>query len=142
MPEQHGWAGRGKVRLARLGNAFVLRIDALSTQGGRIRGPVRDFLRKEYAALRPRYADLFAVTIWIETPAPARRLDVDNVAKACLDSLTGALWRDDSQVVRLTVEKVAATAEAITVRVAPVTALPAERELAALLAAVDALPRR
>jgi len=37
--------------------------------------------------------------------ANARRRDVDNVAKACLDALNGVAWRDDSQVMRLVVER-------------------------------------
>ena len=122
------------MRLAHLDGAYVLRLEGLSTQGGRIQRPIRDFLRKEYGALRPRYADLFAVTIWIETPEPARRIDVDNVAKACLDALTGALWRDDSQVVRLAVEKVRSETEAVTMRVAPTQSPPDRRSLDAVLA--------
>ena len=35
----------------------------------------------------------------------AKRPDAENVAKAVLDAGTGALWRDDAQVSRLTVEK-------------------------------------
>jgi Holliday junction resolvase RusA-like endonuclease len=34
-----------------------------------------------------------------------RRRDVDNLAGAVMDALNGVLWRDDSQIVRLVVEK-------------------------------------
>jgi len=34
-----------------------------------------------------------------------RRRDVDNLAGAIMDALNGVLWRDDSQIVRLSVEK-------------------------------------
>lgn len=37
------------------------------------------------------------------------RPDADNYAKACLDSLNRVAWRDDSQVTRLTVEKMPRT---------------------------------
>ena len=42
----------------------------------------------------------------IRSSAPPRpRADVDNVAKAVLDSLTGCAWEDDAQVVHLSVSK-------------------------------------
>lgn len=37
-----------------------------------------------------------------------KRPDVDNLAKAVLDALTGVLWKDDGQVQRLAVTKVVA----------------------------------
>ncbi len=36
---------------------------------------------------------------------PDRRPDLDKLCRACLDSLTGIVWRDDSQVVRLEADK-------------------------------------
>jgi Holliday junction resolvase RusA-like endonuclease len=36
----------------------------------------------------------------------ARRFDIDNTAKILLDSLNGGVWKDDSQVVRLTITKI------------------------------------
>ncbi|MFZ0699792.1 MAG: RusA family crossover junction endodeoxyribonuclease [Thermoplasmata archaeon] len=36
---------------------------------------------------------------------PERRPDLDKLVRACLDSLTGIVWRDDAQVVRLEAEK-------------------------------------
>lgn len=36
---------------------------------------------------------------------PARRPDLDNIAKAICDALNGEAYKDDSQIVRLTVEK-------------------------------------
>lgn len=37
--------------------------------------------------------------------ADARKRDGDNVLKSVLDALNGVVWRDDSQAMRLTVEK-------------------------------------
>ena len=36
---------------------------------------------------------------------PAPRIDVDNLAKGVMDALNGCAWRDDRQVVELTVRK-------------------------------------
>lgn len=38
-------------------------------------------------------------------PIGARSLDVDKAARAALDAMTGAVYHDDAQVVRLVVEK-------------------------------------
>lgn len=44
--------------------------------------------------------------------------DVDNMAKACLDFITAAkLWKDDSQVVKLSVTKQYALADSIVIRI-------------------------
>jgi len=46
------------------------------------------------------------------------RCDVDNVAKAALDALTGVAWEDDTQVARLVVEKSYGDEGRTTVRIA------------------------
>ena len=132
----HGWRGRGKARVARFGGCLIVRTHVLSTRGSRVQEPIVTLLRKDYRRLRPAY-DPFAVRLWIEAPEP-HRFDVDNVAKACLDSLTGAVWHDDSQVLRLTVEKLQADIPAITICA---TSLPDEspsgdNELSRLLDAI------
>lgn len=118
MVDDHGWTGSGRFRVARLDGALIVRFGALSTQAGRMKRAIGDFFRKDYRRYRASH-DPFHVSIWIEQPEPGRRLDCDNVAKACLDALCGVLWIDDSQVVRLTVEKVHSDGESITLKAAP-----------------------
>lgn len=46
----------------------------------------------------------YRVTIWAHFP-DARRRDIDNIAKSCLDGMIGVLFGDDSQVDSLRVER-------------------------------------
>ena len=135
----HGWIGRGKVRAARLEGALLLRFHGLTTRGGKLQTPIAEFFRKDYRRLRPSF-EPYAVTIWIECGPTTPKLDVDNVAKVCLDALTGAVWADDRQVVRLEVTKAAGPRGAITLLIRPETRSETTR-LADLLARADALAK-
>ena len=53
---------------------------------------------------------------------PTTKPDVDNMAKGVKDALSGVIWRDDAQVVELTVRKVYAPAGYVEVEVAEVQA--------------------
>ena len=102
--------------------------------------PILRLLRKDYRSLRPSY-EPFAVSLWIEAPEPAR-FDLDNVAKACLDALNGAVWHDDKQVQRLAVEKLQAETAAVTIAVepyAPTSTAHGQADLADLLLRIDSL---
>lgn len=132
----HGWTGAGRFRVARLDGRLVLRFGGLSTQAGRMKRAIGDFFRKDYRRVRQSH-EAFAVTIWIEQPGYGRRLDCDNVAKACLDALTGSVWTDDSQIVRLFVEKVQSDTEAVTLLAEPANAPAPSATLANLLDDVE-----
>lgn len=112
--DDHGWRGQGKARVARLSGQLVVRYQGLSTRGGRLQAPIRDLFRKDYRRQRPSFAP-YAVRIWIEASEDRSRFDIDNVAKACLDALTGVVWHDDSQVRTLHLERISAHNNAITI---------------------------
>lgn len=134
----HGWRGGGRFRIARVDGWTMLRFAKLSTRRTAFTEAIGAFFRKERIAGRPSF-DPFEVLIRIETPTPRRRLDVDNVAKSCLDALTGRLWKDDSQVMRLVCEKQEAEAERIVVCARPIGGSPLSLETARLIAAADGL---
>ncbi len=119
---EHGWIGRGKARVARHDRRLYFEIDGVATRTGPARKAIAELCRKEYRGLGPTF-EPFSVSIWIEAPwddpARAKKIDADNVAKACLDALSGVVWRDDSQVQRLLVEKIAAEPPRILIEIAP-----------------------
>lgn len=108
-----GFRGNGQIRIARSGDRVVVRFLDLTTSAGVLKRRAGNYFRKHERSLRPRYG-LFAVRIWIERAGTRGGFDVDNVAKACLDALTGVIWHDDRQVAHLTVDKIAADTNAIT----------------------------
>ena len=137
--ENHGWRGSGRFRVARLDGRLVLSFGAISTKRTRPNAEIGAFFRKDYRALRPAYGG-FRVTIYVECENPHRRIDADNVAKACLDALTGIVWHDDSQVQHLAVDKVAADRDRVTVVIEPAGKACASAELRALTNALEGLP--
>lgn len=113
------WIGRGKVQAAATNGSLQLRVDALTSQTKRFKSLISAFFRTEFKRVRPKYGP-FEVVIEIERTADSPVHDVDNVAKAILDSLTGVVFHDDSQVERLHVEKVLGERARVKVRARPI----------------------
>ncbi|MEM1106612.1 MAG: RusA family crossover junction endodeoxyribonuclease [Pseudomonadota bacterium] len=112
------WTRHGKVaaRIAENG-ALEVTCTGLTTQTKYYKTLLREFFRKQFRPLRPGYGD-FCVDIIMEYTGDPPWMDLDNLAKALLDSLIGHAFEDDRQVARLLVERRAAEREGIWMRVA------------------------
>lgn len=85
-------------------NAYKATCRIAAAQSGQavvLDGPIA--LKAVFVLPRP------SAKIWKARPMPrerhAKKPDADNLAKSLLDALTGLLWRDDSQISSLTIEK-------------------------------------
>jgi Holliday junction resolvase RusA-like endonuclease len=77
-----------------------------------------DRLLRTDMKIRPRHGE-FEVEILIDLNRDYPAIDLDNVAKAVLDGIKGAVFFDDAQVMRLVVEKRWAESERVLVRAWP-----------------------
>lgn len=108
-----GWVSAGKVRarITETGDLEV-RCAGLTTQTKYYKTLLKEFFRKDFPRLRPGYGD-YSVHIVMEYMGDAPWMDLDNLAKALLDSLTGNVFADDHQVARLLVERRSAERDGI-----------------------------
>ncbi|MBI5940834.1 MAG: RusA family crossover junction endodeoxyribonuclease [Caulobacterales bacterium] len=109
------WTVHGKVRAREGGGTLELVVDGLTTQAKYYKPLIYEFFRKAWRGSRPVWGD-FAVEIIMEFQGDPPWLDLDNLAKAILDSIKGHAFHDDSQVARLLVERRPGERERITVR--------------------------
>ena len=111
------WTRFGKVS-ARIDSdgALEVRCTGLTTQTKYYKTLLREFFRKHFPRLRPGYGD-YGVHIIMEYSGDPPWMDLDNLAKALLDSMTGNAFEDDHQVARLLVERQEAEREGIWMRV-------------------------
>ncbi len=79
------------------------RYEGLTTQAKYYKPLLRDFFRLHFP-VRPRWGD-WSAHIAMEYMGDPPHMDLDNLAKAMLDSAAGAAFHDDSQVARLLVER-------------------------------------
>lgn len=105
------------------GDELNLRVDALTSQTRRFRSLIGEFLRLEFK--RDRLPGLaYEVCIRIERPGTVEDQDVDNVAKAVLDALSGVVFHEDSPVNSLSVTKHESEHARVSVLARPVSAPP------------------
>ncbi len=110
------WTGRGKVRACEQAGELTLVVEGLTSQAKYYKPLIYEFFRKEWRGARPAWGE-FSVHIEMEYTGDPPWLDLDNLAKALLDSIKGYAFHDDAQVARLLVERRAGERERITVTV-------------------------
>lgn len=114
----NAWTKHGKVRaqLEKDGTLEV-QVDGLTTQAKYYKPLLKDFFRLHFP-VRPRWGD-WSAHIVMEFVGDPPHMDLDNLAKAMLDSATGAAFHDDSQVARLLVERRVTEREGVWMRLSP-----------------------
>jgi crossover junction endodeoxyribonuclease RusA len=105
------------VRARAEAGGLELVVDGLTTQAKYYKPLIYEFFRKEWRGARPTWGE-FSVEIDMEYVGEPPWLDLDNLAKAILDSIKGYAFHDDAQVAWLLVQRHAGARERITVRVA------------------------
>jgi hypothetical protein len=116
--EGPAWTRHGKVR-ARIDSsgALEVEVEGLTTQAKYYKPLLREFFRRHLAA-RPRWGD-FSAHIVMEFMGDPPHMDLDNLAKAMLDSATGTAFHDDHQIARLLVERRSSAREGVCMRLVP-----------------------
>jgi crossover junction endodeoxyribonuclease RusA len=117
MRNSDGWIGAGAVKAMPHGEGHQFWVNAVTSQARVYKDKLRQLLRTDYP-VRPRW-DEFEVTITMTLIPGLPAIDLDNVAKAVLDGLKGAVFFDDAQVMRLVVEKVKGEVEGVLIVTMP-----------------------
>lgn len=118
MLDALAWTGGRRVRWARRGDHLFLKLSELTSQGRVYKQTLDHFFRREFRDWRPRHGD-FCVEIRVAMLPGLPKLDLDNLAKALLDGIKGAVFFDDDQVARLVVERFEADREEIVIGIWP-----------------------
>jgi crossover junction endodeoxyribonuclease RusA len=112
------WTQHGKVRARALpGGGIEVQVDSLTTQAKYYKPLLKEFFRLHFP-VRPRWGD-WSAEIRMEFTGEPPHMDLDNLAKAMLDSAVGAAFHDDSQVARLLAERKTAAREGVWMRLTP-----------------------
>lgn len=103
------WLGGSKVRGIEAENQWQFELNEVTSQARVYKQELHNFFRN-HMPLRPKWGE-FEVDIKIYINPNFPQIDVDNVAKAVLDGLKGHVFADDSQIMRLLVEKIPSDTE-------------------------------
>ena len=93
-----GWTHHGKVRARESEAGLEVVVDGLTPQAKYYKPLIYEFFRKAWRGSRPAWGE-YAVEIGMEYVGAPPWLDLDNLAKALLDAITGSVFHDDAQVV-------------------------------------------
>ncbi|MFN9934857.1 MAG: RusA family crossover junction endodeoxyribonuclease, partial [Hyphomonadaceae bacterium] len=96
------WRGSGATKGRQIGPMAEFLILEVTSQSKVYKQKLDRLLRTDMK-IRPRYGE-FEVEILIDLNRDYPAIDLDNVAKAVLDGIKGAVFFDDAQVMRLVVE--------------------------------------
>ncbi|WP_430430414.1 RusA family crossover junction endodeoxyribonuclease [Oceanicaulis sp.] len=99
--------------------ALNVRVDAPTSQSRQFKDLIAAYFRTEFKRVGPRYG-AFEIEIEIEHGPGSPVHDVDSVARAVVEALTGIVFHDDSQVQRLHVEKTTGERDRVKVRARPI----------------------
>jgi crossover junction endodeoxyribonuclease RusA len=114
-----GWVGAGPTRGRLLESGYEFILPEVTSQAKVYKQKLRDLLRLEMAVVPQGGEFEVDIAIFLNPNFPA--IDLDNVAKAVLDGIKGHVFVDDSQVMRLVVEKHWAEGERVVIRILPRT---------------------
>ena len=105
------WIGGANVRGRNTENTWQFEIAEVTSQARVYKQSLHNFFR-QHMPLHPKWGE-FEVDIKIFLNPNFPQIDVDNVAKAVLDGIKKHVFVDDSQIMRLLVEKIPAEGERI-----------------------------
>ena len=105
------------------GDELNLRVDAPTTQTRRFKALIGEFFRHEFRRAEP-VGRAYEVDVRIERPDNGADIDVDRVAKAVLDALSGMVFHKGSLIDRLHVSKHAGARARVSVTARPLPERP------------------
>lgn len=126
---EQAWMGSGATKGRKHAAGWEFLILEVTSQS-RIYKQKLDRLLRSELKVRPRWGE-YEVSILIDLNRNYPAIDLDNVAKAVLDGIKGAVFFDDAQVMKLTVEKRWAESERVHVLALPREAVAPEPGLSA-----------
>jgi Holliday junction resolvase RusA-like endonuclease len=103
------WLGINGVRGRAAEDVWQFEINEVTSQARVYKQSLHEFFRTQMP-LRPKWGE-FEVDIQIHLNPNFPQIDVDNVAKAVLDGIKSHVFVDDSQIMRLLVEKLPSESE-------------------------------